>query len=83
MLANILLATSALGTASCPIPGELLDEHRAGYCELRADVQRFAVRRDLCDHFRGEDPYDDERRRFLSRSVQRECHGTDSQLATL
>ena len=83
MLANLLLAVSALGTASCPIPDEVLDEHRAGYCELPADVRRFVARRDLCDHFRGEDPYDDQRRRFLVQRMERDCRGTDAELAAL
>ena len=41
------------------------------------------VERDSCDHFRGEEPYDGERRVFLAESVARLCTGTDARLATL
>ena len=47
------------------------------------DVARFIERRDGCDHFRGEDPYDEERRRFLERNMQKLCPGTDRELARL
>jgi hypothetical protein len=50
---------------------------------LPADVLRFAERRDLCDHFRGEDPYDAARRKFLEASTKRFCTGTDDQLKAL
>ena len=33
--------------------------------KLTGEVEKFKKRRELCDHFRGEDPYDEERRRFL------------------
>ena len=47
------------------------------------DVARFVERRDLCDHFRGEEPYDAERRKFLEESMRQFCTGTDSQLKAL
>ena len=47
------------------------------------DVARFIERRDGCDHFRGEDPYDEERRKFLQQQTLRLCVGTDNDLATL
>lgn len=50
---------------------------------LPADVAAFKERRDLCDHFRGEDPYDDERRRFLAERLEKYCPGTDRELAAL
>ena len=56
-------------------------KHAAG--KLPADVARFKERRDLCDHFRGEDPYDRERRRFLGENLNRYCAGTDAELAAL
>jgi len=51
--------------------------------ELPADVIGFKNRRDLCDHFRGEEPYDKERRKFLSDSLEKYCKGTDKELAGL
>ena len=48
-----------------------------------ADVARFIDRRDGCDHFRGEDPYDQERREFLHRRMTELCVGTDQVLSRL
>jgi hypothetical protein len=50
---------------------------------LPADVVKFKDRRDLCDHFRGEDPYDKERRKFLEENLKKYCTGTDRELASL
>ena len=48
-----------------------------------ADVASFIEQRDLCDHFRGEEPYDEERRKFLEKNIIELCTGTDSELANL
>ena len=48
-----------------------------------ADVERFIERRDVCDHFRGEDPYDEERRKFLQQKLTEFCVGTDRELSRL
>jgi hypothetical protein len=48
-----------------------------------ADVAAFRERRDECDHFRGEDPYDEERAAFLSEALERTCTGTDAELKAL
>ena len=50
---------------------------------LPDDVLRFIERRDACDHFRGEDPYDAARRRFLEQQTRRFCLGTDAELERL
>ena len=50
---------------------------------LPDDVAKFVARRDLCDHFRGEEPYDAERRRFLEKNLSEYCTGTDRELAAL
>lgn len=47
------------------------------------DVDRFIVRRDQCDHFRGEEPYDKARGAFLSRKMAQTCSRTDAELAAL
>jgi len=47
------------------------------------EVTRFMVRRDGCEHFLGEEPYDEDRRAFLNRSIRDLCTGTDKRLATL
>ena len=50
---------------------------------LPADVAKFKERRDICDHFRGEEPYDAERRKFLEENLNKYCTGTDKELASL
>jgi hypothetical protein len=50
---------------------------------MPTDVARFIERRDLCDHFRGEEPYDAERGAFLKFQIDKYCKGSDRQLATL
>lgn len=47
------------------------------------EVTSFMVDRDSCDHFRGEEPYDEERRVFLTESIADLCTGTDARLAAL
>ena len=51
--------------------------------EWSADVATFIEQRDLCDHFRGEEPYDEERRKFLEKNIIERCTGTDGKLANL
>lgn len=48
-----------------------------------ADVAAFIEQRDLCDHFRGEEPYNEERRKFLAKNIVELCTGTDTMLAHL
>lgn len=47
------------------------------------EVTAFMVDRDGCDHFRGEEPYDAERRAYLEASIRELCIGTDARLARL
>jgi hypothetical protein len=47
------------------------------------EVLAFKTRRDLCDHFRGEEAYDEDRRRFLEANLKRYCMGTDQELGQL
>jgi len=50
---------------------------------LPADVAAFRARRDACDHFRGEEPYDAKRAAFLAAEIAKACTGTDRELADL
>ncbi|WOE75154.1 hypothetical protein [Alterisphingorhabdus coralli] len=50
---------------------------------IPADVRRFIVRRQGCDHFRGEPPYDEQRAEFLAARIEETCTGTDAELAGL
>ena len=54
-----------------------------GQSQWPPDVASFIERRDGCDHFRGEYPYDEERRKFLRQNILELCVGTDRQLALL
>lgn len=47
------------------------------------EVTSFMVGRDSCDHFRGEEPYDNERRVYLTESIAELCTGSDAKLAEL
>lgn len=47
------------------------------------EVTRYMVDRDGCDHFRGEEAYDMERRAFLQENISELCTGTDARLARL
>ncbi|MFC7288007.1 hypothetical protein ACFQPC_08170 [Herminiimonas glaciei] len=51
--------------------------------KLPADVARFVEKRDGCDHFRGEEAYDEERRQFLLKNMNKLCRGTDARLLQL
>jgi hypothetical protein len=47
---------------------------------LPKDVSAFMARRDLCDHFRGEEPYDAARAAEIARQALVHCAGTDAEL---
>ncbi|HEX7781988.1 MAG TPA: hypothetical protein VF509_04200 [Sphingobium sp.] len=48
-----------------------------------ATVTAFMIDRDGCDHFRGEEAYDDDRAAFLQENLRQLCTGTDARLAAL
>jgi hypothetical protein len=50
---------------------------------LPKDVRDFISHRASCDHWRGEDGYDDERRADIAWASCQACQGTDAQLASL
>ena len=52
-------------------------------CGTPGEVTRFTQKRDMCEHFIGEEPYDAERREFLRASIIETCTGADSDLARL
>lgn len=47
------------------------------------EVTRYMVDRDGCDHFRGEEAYDFDRRAYLQENITELCTGTDARLAML
>ncbi|WP_188151462.1 hypothetical protein [Teredinibacter waterburyi] len=51
--------------------------------KLPDDVLSFTEKRDGCDHFRGEEPYDEGRRQSLEENMIELCTGTDAELSQL
>ena len=51
--------------------------------DLPADVLAFVHKRESCDHFRGEEAYDEDRQAFLNEMIAKECTGTYRDLAKL
>jgi hypothetical protein len=49
----------------------------------KKDYSQFTARRDLCNHFRGEEAYDAARAREIAAGVKRYCTGTDRELRQL
>lgn len=50
---------------------------------LPKDVSSFLKLRELCDHWRGEYGYDEERQADINWSICQSCPGTDAKLAKL
>jgi hypothetical protein len=50
---------------------------------LPDDISQFIEQREGCDHFRGEYPYDEERRIFIEENLIELCTGIDASLAKL
>ncbi|HGM5046024.1 TPA: hypothetical protein ACKPZV_004428 [Stenotrophomonas maltophilia] len=68
----------ARAAAGCPVPGDVYDVDDVRiYCAMPADVQAFLARENTCQHFAGEEPYDDERRRELEEASAKYCEGRE------
>lgn len=50
---------------------------------LPRSAAAYVTKRDQCDHWRGEDPYDAARASEINAKVRKLCTGTDSELAKL
>lgn len=51
--------------------------------ELPADAAAFVKRREECEHFLGEEPYDAERKAYLDKAIRQTCAGNNRQLRGL
>ncbi|MET0370443.1 MAG: hypothetical protein ABW039_03595 [Sphingobium sp.] len=71
-------AASATRSLDLPASNETEADER-----FPGEVTAFMVDRDGCDHFRGEEPYDAERRVYLEESIAALCTGSDARLALL
>jgi len=56
---------------------------RAAVVELPKEVSSFLEERENCDHWRGEEGYDKERRAEIDWSICQSCPGTDSKIVVL
>ena len=74
------VSASASAPASAPVATVFAS---ATAVALPAEVQAFIAQREACDHFRGEEGYDAERRAFLAKALAKTCTGTDRALAAL
>ncbi|WP_421570553.1 hypothetical protein [Stenotrophomonas sp. PD6] len=74
----------ARAEAGCEIPEDVydLDDIRL-YCTLPADVRTFLARENTCQHFAGEEPYDDARRAELEQASAEYCDGREQRFADL
>lgn len=82
------IASDSAHNAATPIaPVAVVDLPASNIVEpvmpFPAEVTAFMVDRDGCDHFRGEEPFDAERRAYLNESIRELCSGTDARLARL
>ena len=82
-LASVPLPEVKSAGGDCGIPEEVWTELRGGYCDLPKDVRDFVARRDICQHFLGEEPYDAERRRYLEEAIRENCSGTEKRYQSL
>lgn len=74
----------ARAAAGCPVPEDVYDvEDVRIYCTMPADVQAFLARENTCQHFAGEEPYDDERRRELEEASAQYCEGREKNFTDL
>ena len=68
--------------AISPIVGAASNGY-AACAALPHAIEAFVERRESCDHFRGEDPYDAGRAAFLDARFREFCEGTDADLRAL
>lgn len=88
MMAAIGGLLSGCGSAPADEPVIRVDTHRTDASashvpDLPPDVVTFRLKRDECDHLRGEEPTDSARAAFLKYGMERTCTGTDAALAAL
>ncbi len=84
---NAVTPEVAVVTENAAVPDlpadETIAENAQGAVPFPDEVTDFMVARDSCDHFRGEEPYDSERRAYLDENIRTLCTGTDVKLAVL
>ncbi|WDI95451.1 hypothetical protein [Xanthomonas campestris] len=66
-----------------PVVEEEWLQHPAGLCGMPDDVRKLVDDYDTCEHFAGEEPYDDARRREIEAAVEQYCAPAPARLAAL
>ncbi|WDJ04556.1 hypothetical protein [Xanthomonas campestris] len=76
---------SAPAAVACtdPVVEEEWLQHPAGLCGMPDDVRKLVDDYDTCEHFAGEEPYDDARRREIEAAVEQYCTPAPARLAAL
>jgi hypothetical protein len=77
LILPMILSMPLLLATSCGKHNEIASNN------IPEEVKQFQKERDLCDHFRGEDGYDQERRKFLREQMEIYCTGSDTKLSSL
>ncbi len=64
------------GGARCEVPAQVsVAEDIRMYCAMPGDVRAFLTRESACQHFAGEEAYDEDRARELAYAIHESCDG--------
>lgn len=74
---------AALLALACVLCAPEAAAQSAGADPLPGEISAFIARRQSCDHFRGEEPYDPARAAEIALGIREFCTGTDAELARL
>jgi hypothetical protein len=80
LFVTIVILTVAYIIKSTIFPLEIRSFFKA---DIPLEVSQFVEKKEGCDHFLGELPSDDERKRFLKENIRKFCPGTDQELDAL
>lgn len=83
LLALSSLASGANADGTCALAAQVREDIRPDLCAMPADVQALVERQETCEHFAGEEPYDDARRRELASAIARYCTGNEKRASAL
>ena len=81
--ADMAVATSSASASAVVAVAAAYERDASSVEAMPAEVQAFIEARDECDHWRGEEPYDDDRAREITNAINNTCNGSDRKLAGL
>ncbi|MGX9188842.1 hypothetical protein [Stenotrophomonas sp. Ker107b] len=68
------ISDSSNGNARCEVPAQVfVAEDIRMYCAMPGDVRAFLTRESACQHFAGEEAYDEDRARELAYAIHESC----------